>query len=98
MAGQLASIVDFAAPGFDRFPKFAQAVEAAFVVDLEPGDAVYVPALSWHHVEARGPFNLLVNYWWPGPSDGPAFESLVLTLFGIRDRAPAERAACRAIF
>jgi hypothetical protein len=98
MAGQPASLVDFANPDFDRFPKFRDALDAAYVFDLEPGDAIYIPSLWWHHVEAEGPFNLLVNYWWPGPGDGPAFESLVLALFGIRDRAPAERAAWKAFF
>ncbi len=98
MAGQPASLVDFENPDFERFPKFRDALDAAYIVDLEPGDAVYIPSLWWHHVEADGPFNLLVNYWWPGPGDGPAFESLVLALFGIRDRAPAERAAWKAFF
>ncbi len=98
MAGQPASLVDFSAPDFARFPKFKDALATAIVVDLEPGDALYIPALWWHHVEAEGPFNLLVNYWWPGPGDGPAFESLALALFGIRDRAPSERAAWKAFF
>ncbi len=98
MAGQPASLVDFAAPDFDRFPKFRAALDAAHVIDLEPGDAIYVPALWWHHVEAYGPLNLLVNYWWQGPGDGPAFESLVLGLLGLRDRAPAEKAAWRSFF
>jgi Cupin-like domain len=98
MAGQPASLVDFENPDFERFPKFRDALDVAYVVDLEPGDAIYIPSLWWHHVEADGPFNLLVNYWWPGPGDGPAFESLVLALFGIRDRAPAERDAWKAFF
>jgi Cupin-like domain len=98
MAGQPASMVDFANPDFDRYPKFRKALAAAHVVDLEPGDALFIPALWWHHVEAFGPFNLLVNYWWPGPGDGPAFESLVLALLGLRERNPAEKAAWRAYF
>ncbi len=98
MAGQPASLVDFAAPDFDRFPKFRDALDAAIVVDLEAGDAIYMPSLWWHHVEADGPFNLLVNYWWPGAGEGPAFESLVLALIGIRDKSPTERAAWRAYF
>jgi Cupin-like domain len=98
MAGQPSSLVDFAAPDFERFPKFRAALEQAHVAELEPGDALYIPALWWHHVEAFGPFNLLVNYWWPGPGDGPAFESMILGLLGLRDRAPAERAAWRAFF
>ncbi len=98
MAGSPASMVDFANPDFERFPKFRQALDAAIIVDMEPGDALFIPALWWHHVEAEGPFNLLVNYWWPGPGEGPAFESMALAMFGIRDRAPAERAAWKAFF
>jgi Cupin-like domain len=98
MAGQPASMVDFANPDFGRYPKFRSALAAATVIDLEPGDALFIPALWWHHVEAFGAFNLLVNYWWPGPGDGPAFESLVLALLGIRDRNPDEKRAWKALF
>ncbi len=51
-------------PDFERFPRFAQALEHAQVVELEPGDAVFIPSQWWHHVEALSPFNALVNYWW----------------------------------
>jgi Cupin-like domain len=98
MAGPPSSLVDFAAPDFDRFPKFRAALDAAIVIDLAPGDGVYMPPLWWHHVEAFGPFNLLANYWWSGTGDGPAFESLVLALLGLRDRAAPERAAWKAFF
>jgi len=37
---------------------------AAEVAELSPGDAVYIPALWWHNVEALEDFNVLVNYWW----------------------------------
>ncbi len=98
MAGQPASMVDFNNPDYDRYPKFREAEKAAMVVDLAPGDALFIPSLWWHHVEAFGTFNLLVNYWWPPQGDGPAFESLALALCGIRDRAPQEREAWRAYF
>jgi Cupin-like domain len=98
MAGQPASMVDFAAPDLVKYPKFADAMAVAHIVDLEPGDALYMPALWWHHVEAEGPFNLLVNYWWQGAGDGPGFESMILGLLGLRDREPAERAAWKAFF
>jgi hypothetical protein len=98
MAGQPASMVDLANPDFGRHPKFRDALAAAHVIDLEPGDALFIPALWWHHIEAFGPFNLLVNYWWPGAGNGPAFESLVLALLGIRDRHPDEKRAWKALF
>lgn len=98
MAGQPVSLADPLNPDFERFPRFRDALKTALVVELAPGDALYLPPLWWHHVEADGPFNLLVNYWWPGAGDGPAFESLVLALLGLRDRDPAEKAAWRSFF
>jgi Cupin-like domain len=98
MAGQPASMVDFHKPDYERFPKYREAEKAALIADLEPGDAIFIPSLWWHHVEAFGTFNLLVNYWWAEKGDGPAFESLALGLLGIRDRDVHERAAWRAYF
>ena len=37
--------------------------EAAFVADLEPGDAIYIPYLWWHGVQSLDRFNILVNNW-----------------------------------
>lgn len=58
------SMVDFAAPDFARFPRFRDALAAAQVADLGPGDAIYIPSLWWHHVRSIGILNILVNYWW----------------------------------
>jgi hypothetical protein len=66
VAGQPTSMVDLAAPDFERFPKFREALKHALVGELRPGDAIYIPSLWWHAVEATGPLNLLVNYWWNG--------------------------------
>jgi hypothetical protein len=64
IAGQPVSMVDLDAPDYDAFPKFRQAERHALVADLEPGDAIYIPALWWHAVQATGEVNVLVNYWW----------------------------------
>ena len=70
VAGQPTSLVDLAAPDFERFPNFREALEHAQTAELGPGDAIYIPCLWWHGVEAIGPLNLLVNYWWHGgPED-----------------------------
>src|SRR5579862_7888289 len=58
------SLVQLHAPDFDRFPRFRTALAAALSAELGPGDALFIPALWWHHVESLEPFNLLVNYWW----------------------------------
>ena len=73
-AGQAVSLVDFARPDLEKFPKFAQALARAQVVELQAGDAVFIPSMWWHHVEALDAFNVLVNYWWrqsPAHMDSP---------------------------
>ncbi|MES2147393.1 MAG: cupin-like domain-containing protein [Pseudomonadota bacterium] len=63
-AGRPVSMVDFKAPDFPRFPRFEEALRSAFRVELEPGDAIHVPSMWYHHVESLDPFNVLINYWW----------------------------------
>src|SRR3546814_2525666 len=60
-------MVDLAAPDLTRYPRFAEALAHAMTAELEPGDAIYIPGLWWHDVQAAGPFNVLVNYWWGHP-------------------------------
>lgn len=63
-AGARISMVHVTAPDFDRFPRFAAALEVAQTAELLPGDAIYIPRDWYHHVEAIERFNVLVNYWW----------------------------------
>lgn len=98
ISGQPVSMVDPDAPDLDRFPRFAKAQEAALTADLEPGDAIYIPTLWWHHVRSAERFNLLVNYWWSEERDGSAFECLIHGLLAIRDLPVSEREAWRAFF
>jgi len=98
--GQVISMVDFTSPDFERYPRFRDALATAQSVVLEPGDAIYVPNLWWHHVEGLEPFNVLVNYWW---SSVPAYmptpmHALYHALWTIRDRPEREKRAWRAIF
>src|SRR2546430_2517450 len=39
------SMVAFREPDFERFPRFRDALAAAEVAELEPGDAIYIPPL-----------------------------------------------------
>ena len=97
------SLVDFRDPDFERFPRFRQALEHATVEELEPGDAIYIPALWWHHVESLDKCNALVNYWWReahGPSGraNSALNALLLAILDLRHLPPAQREAWRNIF
>ena len=99
-AGQAISLVDFSNPDFERFPRFAQALEVARVAELGPGDAIFIPSMWWHHVESLDPFNVLVNYWWrqsPAHMDSP-IGALTLALMTVRDLPPAQRAAWEHLF
>ena len=98
--GQVVSMVDFQNPDFEKHPRFKQALKAAEVAELEPGDALFYPALWWHHVEALSDFNTLVNYWWntsPGYIDTPQ-NTLLHGLLSLRDRPEQEKRAWKALF
>ncbi len=98
-AGQQISLVDVTAPDFATFPRFAQALRAAQVAELGPGDALYIPGMWWHHVEALEACNVLVNYWWQGVPAwmGPPVNVLLHGLLGLRGLPPGQRAAWRGI-
>lgn len=87
LAGVPVSIADIEAPDFERFPRLAQALDAAEVADLEPGDALFIPYGWWHHVRSTGDMAMLVNYWW---NEGPKhlkdpWSVLYLNMLMIRD-------------
>lgn len=98
--GQDVSMVDFAAPDFVRFPKFAEALQHAQVAQLEPGDLLFIPSMWWHHVEAQDAFNVLISHWW---RDTPAFlgrpnNALSMAVLSLRSLPKAQRQAWKAIF
>ena len=99
-AGQAISMVDFAAPDLQRFPKFAEAVKHAQVAELGPGDAIFIPSMWWHHIEALDPLNVLVNYWWrqsPAFMDSP-ISALMLAIMTVRDLPKEQRDAWFNLF
>jgi hypothetical protein len=98
-AGQAISLVDFHAPDFRRFPKFGKALESAFEVTLEPGDALFLPSMWWHHVEGLDGLNVLVNYWWRTLPRfmGAPLNVLKHALLELRELPPAQRSAWQHI-
>lgn len=85
-----------------RFPRLREALAHAQQAELEPGDAIYMPPLWWHHVESLRSLNALVNYWWrPNPRDRyvpeTALGGLMYCLLTFRDLPPAQRAAWRTV-
>ena len=99
-AGRPVSMVDLRAPDFAAYPRFGEALGVARVAELEPGDAIFIPSLWWHHVEGLAPFNVLVNYWW---RDAPAFlgkpeDALFHAILAIRDLPEADKAQWQALF
>lgn len=97
-AGQAVSLVDFEQPDLARFPKFAQAQTQ--VVELGAGDALFIPSLWWHQVQALDSFNVLVNCWWrqsPPHMDSP-MNALLMAMLSVRDLPPAQRVAWQQLF
>jgi hypothetical protein len=98
LAGQPVSMVDPLAPDHAAFPRYANAEPLAQFADLEPGDAIYIPTLWWHHVAASAPINVLVNYWHNDAPRGGGFLTLVHAMLAIREQPAPQRAAWRTWF
>ena len=100
ISGPPSSMVDMRNPDFEQFPRYREALGAAMAAELEPGDAIYIPPLWWHHVEALSPFNTLVNYWWyDGPSDaGSALASIAHGILTISALPESQRDAWREMY
>ena len=99
-AGRAISMVDFHAPDLTKHPRFGQALAQAQIAELEPGDALFIPSMWWHHVEGLAPFNILLNYWW---RDTPRFlgqpqDALNHALMTIRDLPDDDKAIWRQLF
>ena len=96
------SLVSLSNPDFKRFPRFREALAAALVAELAPGDAVYIPTLWWHHVQSLSKYNILVNYWWKGQVGAGAADSALACLLHcllVLKHLPAEqRLVWRTLF
>jgi hypothetical protein len=87
-----------------RFPLVADALAQAVVAELEPGDAVYMPPLWFHQVEALAPdLNILMNYWWrpqaaAGRADDLHLAAMRLAMLALRHLPDGEREGWRTLF
>lgn len=99
-AGRAVSMVDLSNPDLALYPRFSQALEQAIVAELEPGDALFIPSMWYHHVEALEPFNVLVNYWWRETPHflGDPEHALFHAILAVRDLPQSKRARWKALF
>ena len=99
-AGRAVSMVDLAHPNFGQHPRFRLALEQAQIAELEPGDALFIPSMWFHHVQGLDAFNVLVNYWW---RDTPRFlgdpeQALLHAILAVRDLPDDARERWKALF
>lgn len=100
MAGQPVSLAAGDPEHPERYPRFAQAQALRMEAVLEPGDALFIPKLWWHQVEAMAPFNVMINYWWDAFATGPdaPMLAMLLSMITLAERPEHDRAAFRAFF
>lgn len=98
-AGQPISLVDLDHPDLNAHPKYPKAFEQALSVELNPGDAIFIPTPWWHAVQSLSPFNVLVNYWWNNKTLGSTipFPMLMHALQSMRTMPPQEKQHWQAI-
>lgn len=96
-AGRPISLVDVRNPDYDRFPLYRGAEKQAVVVELDAGDALFLPTMWWHNVEGVSDLNILVNYWWRNvPAHTPSPEDVLdLAILALRDLPKNEKQAWR---
>jgi hypothetical protein len=99
-AGRAISMVDLRHPDLQRHPNFREALAHAEVAELEPGDALYMPSMWWHHVESLAPFNILLNYWWRETPRwlGQPQDALNHAILAVRDLPEDEKRHWRDLF
>jgi hypothetical protein len=99
-SGAVVSLVDFEEPDHLKFPKFKIALEAAQHAELEPGDAIFIPYLWWHHVQSLSSLNVLVNYWWGGfdPKHGDPNIAMYHAMIAIKSMPESRRQHWKQLF
>jgi len=99
ISGVPTSMVDFDNPDFDAHPRFREALAAATVADLMPGDVLFIPYMWWHHVVSTEALNIQINYWWNDAETlGQPIHVLFHAMLGLRDLPPQQNRAWKAMF
>jgi len=100
LAGQPISLVDLDSPDLDRFPRFAEALEAAQTAELGPGDALYIPSLWWHAVHSLDELGVMINFWWRDaePPLLTPLNALYHSIVTMKTLPSTELAAWRVLF
>ncbi|WP_114521739.1 cupin-like domain-containing protein [Altererythrobacter sp. ZODW24] len=98
LAGQPVSMVNPLDPDARSYPRYPAAEELGVTALLEPGDAIFIPTLWWHHVAALDQVNVLVNYWYRNVQRGGPFLAFIHSLWAIRDLPDEQREGWRAWF
>ena len=68
--GSSSRVDDIDAPDLKRFPRFGEVSDKRWVAPLGPGEALYIPALWFHHVLSHpespesGDMSIAVNVFW----------------------------------
>ena len=101
-SGASISLVDIDKPDYEKYPRYRIAEQHRQSVELAPGDAIFIPMLWWHQVEALSPLNVLLNYW-NGGSIGSEVavnpvQAMLLTRLAMRGRSAKQREAWQAFF
>ncbi|SHF01283.1 Cupin-like domain-containing protein [Microbulbifer donghaiensis] len=85
-----------------QYPKFEKSLSVAQSAVLAPGDAIFIPTLWWHQVEALSKINVLVNYWHGGAvGDADAdsvFDALLHVLMATQSLSPEKLKAWSEVF
>lgn len=99
IGGVPVSMVDAENPDLERYPRFKEAQKAMLTVELEAGDALYIPYGWWHQVHSLSRFNVLVNYWWDEAATAAApYDALFHAILAIRDMPENHQALWKTLF
>ena len=87
LTGDKSEVVDIDNPDLEKYPKFRNAIKYECI--LNPGDAIYIPALWFHNVIALD-YSVAVNVFYKHLDDKLYDQK---DIYGNKDPIPASRAS-----